>query len=90
MYVELDECMRKLLGACMRILGASPWSNWVQSMRLLGASIWRLLGVGMRMLGASLWNDWVQSMLLLGACMRKLLCASVQVYEGIGCMPDSW
>ena len=53
MYAELNACMRKLLGACMRILGASIWSGWVhvcgcwvhvcgdvwvQSMRLLGAS----------------------------------------------------
>ena len=31
----------------------------VQSMRLLGASVWKLLGGCMRMLGASLWRGWV-------------------------------
>ncbi len=46
MHAELNACMRKRLGACMRILGAclsNVWVHvcgnvWVQSMRLLGAS----------------------------------------------------
>ena len=52
MYAELNACMRKLPGACMRILGAclsNCWvhvcgNGWVQSMRLLGACIWKRLG----------------------------------------------
>ena len=45
MYVELNACMWKRLGACMRNVGAcmrnfgACLSNvWVQSLRLLGAS----------------------------------------------------
>ena len=55
MHAELNACMRKLLGACMRNLGAKYaeavgcmyavvgckvcGNSWVQSMRLLGASL---------------------------------------------------
>ena len=53
MHAELNACMRKRLGACMRILGACMRSGWVQSMRMLGACIWRRLGACMRKLGAS-------------------------------------
>ena len=28
MHAELNVCMWKLLGACMRILGACLWSGW--------------------------------------------------------------
>ena len=65
MRAKLHTCMRKLLGACMRILGACLWSVWLQSMRLLGASIWKLLGACMRTLPHSsrvnqshgMWDD---------------------------------
>ena len=76
MHAELKACMRKLVGACMWVLGACLWSGWVQSMGNLGACIWKLLGACMRILGASIWSGWVhvcgcwvQSMRLLGACL---------------------
>ena len=85
MYAELNACMRKRLGACMWILGAclsNVWVHvcgcWVQSMRLLGASLWRRLGACMRLLGACMRKR-------LGACMRKLG-ASFITAEGL---PDS-
>ena len=57
----LGACMRKRLGACMRMLGAKyavvvckVCGCCVQSMRLLGACVRKRLGACMRLLGASL------------------------------------
>ena len=38
MYAELNACMRKRLGACMRILGACMRKRLGACMRKLGAS----------------------------------------------------
>ena len=65
MYAELNACMRKRLGASMRILGASMRKRLGASMRMLGAS--------MRMLGACLWSGWVHSPLgYRGHCLPSM------------------
>ena len=48
MYAETVVC--KVCGLWVHLYG----NFWAQSMRLLGASIWKLLGASMRLLDASL------------------------------------
>ena len=70
MYAELNACIRKLLGACMRILGACLWSGWVQSMRLLGAKYAETLGYMYAVVGC-------KSMERLSACLTVFACLTV-------------
>ena len=89
MYGELNACMRKLLGACMRILGASLWSGWVhvcgcwvQSMRLLGAKYAVVGCIYMETFGCMYADFGCMSMERLGACMRLL---GAKYAEFLGC-----
>ena len=43
--------MRVLLGAKSVRFDACPWSGWAQSVRLLGACIWRVLGAKYAVVG---------------------------------------
>ena len=60
------------------LLGASLWLGWVQSMRKLGAKYMDTFGCMSMPFGC-------MSMDRLGACMRVLGAK----YAVVGCMPDS-
>ena len=69
MYAETPGCMyadfgcmsMERLGAKYAVVGCKVCGCWVQSMRMLGASMRKLLGACMRLLGASLWSGWVHA-----------------------------
>ena len=76
MYAELNACMRKRLGACMRNLGAC--------MR-------KRLGAKYAVVGCKVYGDvWVQSICLLGASLIRLIaCLTVGSYT-LHVYPLAW
>ena len=70
-------------------VGCKVCGCWLQSMRLLGASIWKLLDACMWMSGVCLWSGWVQSMRLFGAKYADVGCIYAETlgckYAVVGC-----
>ena len=100
MYAELNACMRKRLGACMRRLGACMRKRlgakyadvgckvygavWVH-VYAFWVHVYTSVGCMYADVGCKVYGDvWVQSICLLGASLIRLLACLI-----VGSLPDS-
>ena len=61
-------------------------NGWVQSMRKLGASLWRVLGACLCLLGACLWIGWVH---VCGCWVQSIWRRLGAKYMPFGCISDT-